>query len=102
MYYKIGYTTDLNKRIKVYNTGNANKIYFDYIIKIDDPTIDKCMKKTLQNQEYIKNKEFYKISLNGATRIAKKCEPLLKKISCGYCLKSHSFNTIAAHKCKIH
>ena len=33
-YYKIGYTKNLNKRIKTYNTGNVNKIYCDYIVII--------------------------------------------------------------------
>ena len=40
IYYKIGYTKNLNKRIKTYNTGNVNKTYFNYIIKIDDDEID--------------------------------------------------------------
>jgi predicted GIY-YIG superfamily endonuclease len=32
--YKIGYTKDLNKRLMVYNTGNANKAIYSYY-KID-------------------------------------------------------------------
>jgi prophage antirepressor-like protein len=66
IYYKIGYTKNLNKRIKVYNTGNVNKVYFNYIIKIDKIDVDKCIKKMLKNKEHIRNKEFYRISLINA------------------------------------
>jgi prophage antirepressor-like protein len=100
-YYKIGYTKNLNKRIKTYNTGNVNKIYFNYIIKVDNIEIDKCIKKIMKNQEYIKNKEFYKISLNSALRFINKCSSDINNISCGYCLKEYKFDTISKHKCKL-
>jgi hypothetical protein len=99
IYYKIGYTKNLNKRIKTYNTGNVNKTYFNYIIKIDDDEIDKCIKKIMKNQEYIKNKEFYKISLNSALKFIKNCSSYLNNISCGYCLKQYKFLSISKHKC---
>jgi prophage antirepressor-like protein len=101
-YYKIGYTKNLNKRIKVYNTGNANKIFFNYIIKVEDEEINKCIKKIMKNQEYIKNKEFYKVSLNSALRFINKCSNDINNISCGYCIKEYSFITISKHKCKLH
>ena len=31
-YYKIGITGNLNKRLKVYNTSQPNKIFYDYFI----------------------------------------------------------------------
>ena len=99
IFYKIGYTKNLNKRIKTYNTGNANKIYFNYIIKVYDIEIDKCVKKILKNKEYIKNKEFYKLTLNSALRFIKKCSSNLIHISCGYCLKQYKFDLILKHKC---
>lgn len=99
IFYKIGYTKNLNKRIKIYNTGNANKIYFNYIIKIDNDEIDKCVKKILKNKEYIKNKEFYKLTLNCALRFIQKCASQITQISCGYCLKSYNINLIYKHKC---
>ncbi len=58
-YYKIGYTSDLNKRLKVYNTGNANKLLYKYFCLIIDEKIDKCVKKYMKNKEFIKNKEYY-------------------------------------------
>jgi predicted GIY-YIG superfamily endonuclease len=100
-YYKIGYTSNLNSRIKTYNTGNANKIYFNYIIKVTNQDIDNCIKKILRNKELIKNKEFYKITLKRALDYIHKCNNSLNKISCGYCLKSYKFNTILNHKCNL-
>jgi prophage antirepressor-like protein len=99
IFYKIGYTKNLNKRIKTYNTGNANKIYFNYIIKVDNVEVDKCIKKVLKNEEYIKNKEFYKLSLNSALKFIEKCSSELTYIFCGYCLKQYTFTLISKHKC---
>ena len=42
------------------------KINDNNIMIVYDDEIDKCIKKIMKNQEYIKNKEFYKISLNCA------------------------------------
>jgi prophage antirepressor-like protein len=99
-YYKIGYTKNLNKRIKTYNTGNANKIYFNYIIKVDDNEMDNCIKKVMKNHEHIKNKEFYKISLNIALKFINKCDTSINDIYCGYCLKCYNFTKIGKHICK--
>lgn len=100
-YYKIGYTSNLNRRIKTYNTGNANKIYFNYIIKVTGTYVDNCIKKILRNKELIKNKEFYKITLKNALDYIYKCDNSLNKISCGYCLRSYKFDTILKHTCNI-
>lgn len=99
-YYKLGHTKNLNVRIRVYNTGNADKIYFNYIIKITNDEVDKCIKNIMKNKEYIKNKEFYKTTLNYALKFIKKCSSNINNISCGYCLKRYKFDTIKEHKCK--
>jgi prophage antirepressor-like protein len=36
-YFKIGYTNNLNKRLKVYNTSFAYKIYYNYYVLVNDP-----------------------------------------------------------------
>ena len=46
-YFKIGYTKNLNKRLKVYNTSFPNKIFFNYFIMVNDPLIDKCIKRII-------------------------------------------------------
>ena len=62
-YYKLGHTKDLNKRLKVYNTGNANKILYKYFCIIDDEKLDVCIKK------FIKNKEFYVTNVSNIIKI---------------------------------
>ncbi len=91
----------MNLRIKTYNTGNVNKIKYNYIIPITNPDIDKCIKNIMKNNEWIKNKEQYKISLKEALQFIKICDNNIKIIMCGKCLKKYSFNKMLLHKCKI-
>jgi len=63
-YYKIGYTKNLNNRLKVYNTGEPNKILFNYFLMVKNKEIDSCIKKIMKNEEFIKNKEYYMTTLN--------------------------------------
>ena len=99
-YYKIGYTSNLTKRLKSYNTGNANKILYNYFIMVENESIDKCIKKTMKNEELIKNKEFYKSRLSSIINFIIKCDSRIKTICCGYCLKCYTINKIKLHKCK--
>ena len=99
-YYKVGYTKNLNNRLKVYNTGNVNKILFNYYILVKDKSIDTCIKKIMKNEEFIKNKEQYKTTFNQIIKFIKECDSNLNKMCCGYCLKCYSFINIRLHKCK--
>jgi len=54
----------------------------------------------MKNEEFIKNKEYYKTTLNKILKFIKMCDESLNKICCGYCLKSCSLNIIITHKCK--
>ncbi len=98
LYYKIGYTKNLNDRLKTYNTSFPNKIYFNYIVKIKNETIDKCVKKIMKNKEWIKNKEYYKTSLTQIINFIKECSSSMKYIVCGKCLKKYNLDTIKQHK----
>ena len=100
IYYKIGYTKNLNKRLKVYNTSYPNKIFYDYYLLVKDKTIDICIKKIMHNKEFIKNKEYYVSTLKQIIAFIKKCDPSINEICCGYCLKCYQFNNIKIHKCK--
>ncbi len=82
----------MKNRLKVYNTGNVNKIRFSYIIPIIDDDIDKCIKNIM------KNKEYYKTSLKKALLFIKECDKNIKVILCGKCLNKYSFNKILLHK----
>jgi prophage antirepressor-like protein len=99
-YYKIGYTKNLNKRLKVYNTGEPNKILFNYYLMVKDKKIDSCIKKIMKNEEFIKNKEYYMTTLNKILKFISKCDITLNKINCGYCLELYDFDNIKDHKCK--
>lgn len=100
-YYKIGYTKDLNKRLQVYNTGNANKILYKYYCLITDEKIDKCIKKYMKNKEFIKNKEYYVTNIKDILNVINNCDKRIINICCGYCLKCKKINNIIRHKCKL-
>ena len=93
-YYKIGYTKNLNKRLKVYNTGEPNKILFNYYLMVKDKKIDSCIKKIMKNEEFIKNKEYYMSTLNKILKFISKCDITLDKINYGYCLELYDFDNI--------
>ena len=99
-YYKIGYTKNLNKRLKVYNTGEPNKILFNYYVMVKNKEIDNCIKSIMKNEEFIKNKEYYMTTLTKILRFISKCDKTLDKINCGYCLELCDFDIIKVHKCK--
>lgn len=99
-YYKLGYTKNLNKRLLTYNTGNLNKILYNYYIMVDNKTIDNCTKRLLENSQYIKNKEYYSTTLNKIIGFIQSCDDKLTKICCGYCNKCINFDIINQHKCK--
>ncbi len=99
-YYKLGYTKDLNKRLKVYNTANPNKILYKYYCLIEDDSIDKCIKNVFKNKEFIKNKEYYVTNLKEIINVINKCDKRIKTICCGYCLKCNKLDNIIVHKCK--
>jgi prophage antirepressor-like protein len=100
-YYKLGYTRNLNKRLKVYNTGNPNKLLYKYFCIIDDENLDKCIKNFMKNKEYIKNKEFYVTKLSDIITTLNKCDNRIKYLTCGYCLKSKKLTDMILHKCKF-
>ena len=99
-YYKLGRTKDLNKRLKVYNTGNPNKTLFKYYCLIEDNSIDKCIKTVFKNKEFIKNKEYYVTTMKQIINVINKCDKRIKLMCCGYCLKCIKLENIIKHKCK--
>ncbi len=90
----------MNKRLKVYNTGEPNKILFNYYLIVKDKKIDECIKTIMKNEEFIKNKEYYMTTLNKILRFISKCDISLNTINCGYCLKLYEFDKIKEHVCK--
>lgn len=99
-YYKIGYTKNLNKRLKTYNTSFPYKILYNYYLMVNDESIDRCIKNIMHNEEFIRNKEYYKSSFIKILRFIKSCDKRINEICCGYCLKCYNFENITLHKCK--
>ena len=54
----------------------------------------------MHNEEFIRNKEYYKSSLNKILKFVKSCDRRINKICCGYCLKCYTLDDITSHKCK--
>jgi len=63
--FKIGNSDDMKKRLRTYNTGNANDITPLFVMKVDDiDGVEKCIKENAKQFQYRKNKEVYNIDLN--------------------------------------
>lgn len=93
--YKLGKTGDLEKRLKTYNTGNANNVKILFKIYVNDiNSVETCAKKALEKYEYIANKEVYEIDIDMIKIIVKKCDEFadgMKKM-----LEEHENKTIKA------
>jgi hypothetical protein len=98
-YYKLGYTTNLNKRLKVYNTSFPNKILYNYYLLIDNKDIDKCIKNKMKSDEFIKNKEYYMTTLTKILTFINLCDKRISEIYCGYCMNSFNFYNVKNNKC---
>ncbi len=55
----------------------------------------------MRNHSWIRNKEYYKISLKKALLFIKECDNSINTILCGKCLFNSTINNILLHKCKI-
>jgi predicted GIY-YIG superfamily endonuclease len=93
--YKIGKTKDLEKRLKTYNSGNANNIEPVFILKVEDiDNVERCIKNACKKMQYRKYKEVYEIDLEILKEIIKKCEEISKAASI-------AFNKIKKKELKI-
>lgn len=68
---------------------------------IKNNKIDKCIKKIMKNNEFIKNKEYYKLSFREIIKFIQKCNKSIKKINCGFCQKTYDILKIKKHSCKL-
>jgi phage anti-repressor protein len=60
--YKLGNSDDMKKRLRVYNTGNANNIEPLFVMKVNDiDMVEGCIKNLAKKYQYRKNKEVYNI-----------------------------------------
>jgi hypothetical protein len=75
--FKIGKTNNINKRMKTYNTGNANDIEVIKYYRVNDiDNIESCIKLMAKKLQYRKNKEIYKVKIEDINYIIKSCAKL--------------------------
>lgn len=61
IYYKIGKTNDMNKRIKIYNTHSIhNKKIIFYVDAVCPLQLETCVRSMLYNYRFKNNKDYYK------------------------------------------
>jgi hypothetical protein len=56
----------------------------------------------MTNEEFIKNKEYYKTSFSKIIKFLNKCSKKIKQMCCGYCLECYNLDKIKKHECKMY
>jgi phage anti-repressor protein len=92
--FKIGNTDDMKKRLRVYNTGNANNIEPLFIMKVDDINmVEGCIKNISKKYQYKKNKEVYNIDFEFLQKLCLKCKNFIKQIQKEYVIDKKTTQT---------
>jgi phage anti-repressor protein len=79
--YKIGKTNDLKKRLRAYNSGNANDTEPIFVLEVNDiDKVESCIKLLTKNFKYRKYKEVYEIDFNILKSIYAKCANLIEGV----------------------
>ena len=80
LYYRIGKTDDMNKRIKIYNTHTIHNRKVVHYVEVMCPLqLETCIRSMLYKYRYKNKKDFYKCSLSKAKIAFKEC---VKSIQC--------------------
>lgn len=79
--FKIGYTYNINKRVKTYNTGLADNIELLFVYEVDDiKSVNKCVKSILDKHKYRSSKEIYKMDLETIKEVIVSCEKITLRV----------------------
>lgn len=102
--YKIGYTDDIKKRIKIYKTGSSKlKIIYYININLDGLQTEQCV-KNMNKIHKLKDKtdDLCYISLKQLKDSIKDCVNKLTKhiCNCVYCKKQFKITELDKHICK--
>ena len=80
IYYRIGKTDDMNKRIKIYNTHSIhNKKVVHYVELFCPLQLETCIRSMLYKYRHKNKKDYYKCPLN---KIIKSFDKCLESIKC--------------------
>lgn len=75
---KLGKTSDIKKRMKTYNTGNANDIDPIFVFKVDNvDSVEKCVKDFAQKYQYRNHKEVYEVNLSIIKLLCVYCDAMI-------------------------
>ena len=73
--YKIGRSDDLKKRLKNYNSGNANDVEPLFILEVNDiEKVENCVKNIVKDFKYRKYKEVYELDIDILKNIMMRCD----------------------------
>ncbi len=79
--FKLGNTNDMKKRLRVYNSGNANNIEPLFVMKVDNINIvEGCIKNLAREYQYKKNKEVYNIDFDFLKKLCIKCKNFINQL----------------------
>ena len=81
IYYRIGKTDNMNKRIKIYNTHSIHNKKVVHYIELSCPLqLETCIRSMLYKYRYKNNKDYYKCSLDKIKKAFDKCTESIKCI----------------------
>ena len=81
LYYKLGKTDDMNKRIKIYNTHSIHNKKVVYYVEVECPLpLETCIRSMLYKYRYKNRKDYFICSLTKIKNAFNKCVDSLKCI----------------------
>jgi DNA polymerase elongation subunit (family B) len=73
--YKIGKTTNIKKRMAVYNTSAADDMDVLHVQKVSDiNAVEKCIKAFAEKYQYRKYKEIYEVDIDFLKKLINECD----------------------------
>ena len=80
--YKLGNSDNMKKRLRTYNTGNANNIEPLFVIKVDNiKMVEGCIKNIANEYQYKKTKEVYNIDFKFLQKLCIKCKNFIDQLT---------------------
>ncbi len=77
--FKVGNSEDMKKRLRTYNTGNANDIKPLFVMKVKDiEGVETCIKNIAKKYQYRKNKEVFNIDFKMLQSMYVKCKDFME------------------------
>ena len=96
--YRIGKTTDMNKRYKLYKSAHKNNPKVKFVFYSDDiDQLENCIKNLLRYDQYRDRKEFYIVELKEIISSIEDCNILITKFRCKMCKTNDKINELNRH-----